>query len=260
MCTWMPALSTWPLICCPATLLLCPQVRRAEQALFEETGAAPTPQAVADRVGLSYSKLMQVCGRATVGVPSRCLTSGHPRPCRAACSLGAWEGVCQWCTRSGRADSLAVTLVSARIMQSLLLTCCPLPHPPLPRLQLYKSFRPPTSRDDGPLGAADNSGEDKNTGEQWVEEVDDVSPRPLFVFCLPALPPPACLATSCCCLLLSPLLRKDEANFADRWHGCLPRRACCRPRRPPMAVAHPRRHALPCPCRMRTPRRLRTTA
>ncbi|KAL4436926.1 hypothetical protein ABPG75_004065 [Micractinium tetrahymenae] len=72
------------------------KVRRAEQLLFEETGAPPSPQAVAARVGLSYSKLMQ----------------------------------------------------------------------------LYKSFRPPTSRDDGPLGGTDNS-EDKAAGEHWVEEVDD---------------------------------------------------------------------------------------
>lgn len=38
------------------------QVRRAEQQLFEEVGSMPTPQAVADRVGLTYSKLMQVGG------------------------------------------------------------------------------------------------------------------------------------------------------------------------------------------------------
>ncbi|KAL4430587.1 hypothetical protein ABPG77_005827 [Micractinium sp. CCAP 211/92] len=72
------------------------RVRRAEQALFEETGAPPAPQAVADRVGLSYSKLMQ----------------------------------------------------------------------------LYKAFRPPTSRDDGPLGAVDTAAEDK-AGDNWIEEVDD---------------------------------------------------------------------------------------
>lgn len=76
------------------------QVRRVEQTLFEELGSMPNPQMVADRVGLSYSKLMQ----------------------------------------------------------------------------LYKAFRTPTSRDAGPVGAADASGDDKGLGDQWVEEVmDDVS-------------------------------------------------------------------------------------
>jgi len=35
-------------------------VRRIEQQLFEELGVAPSPQAVADRVGLPYPKLMQL--------------------------------------------------------------------------------------------------------------------------------------------------------------------------------------------------------
>lgn len=34
------------------------QVRRAEQALFEELGATPSPHAVAQRSGIPYPKLM----------------------------------------------------------------------------------------------------------------------------------------------------------------------------------------------------------
>lgn len=84
----------------PLSLSLArPQVRRAEQQLWDELGTPPSPQAVADRCGLTYPKLMN----------------------------------------------------------------------------LYKSFRAPTSRDAGPL-SGDASTEDKAPGEQWVEEMmEDVS-------------------------------------------------------------------------------------
>ena len=42
----------------PLLSLPVPQVRRAEQALWDETGLLPAPQAVADRCGLTHSKLM----------------------------------------------------------------------------------------------------------------------------------------------------------------------------------------------------------
>ena len=42
----------------PAPSSLPPQVRRTEQALFEELGATPSPHAVAQRSGIPYPKLM----------------------------------------------------------------------------------------------------------------------------------------------------------------------------------------------------------
>lgn len=80
------------------------KVRRAEQQLWDELGVVPSPQAVADRCGLTYSKLMS----------------------------------------------------------------------------LYKAFRPPTSRDGGPLGGAEASDDTKAPGEQWVEEaIEEEDPAEL---------------------------------------------------------------------------------
>lgn len=119
------------------------KVRRAEQQLWDELGAMPSPQAVADRCGLSYSKV-----RARLGTDGWMLCAAMRCP---ACPF--------------------------KPPLTPLLTPLLPPLPPKQLMALYKAFRAPTSRDGGPLGG-DASDESKAPGEQWVEEmVEEVRRR-----------------------------------------------------------------------------------
>ena len=108
--------------------------------------------------------------------PSSCrlVVGGLLTACLGGCAGGTRGGsACRagaLAHQSGRRDDGSVPLHSCsasthtHTRTHTLLQLSPLP----PRAQLYKAFRPPTSRDGGAAGAPES--DEKGMGEQWVEE------------------------------------------------------------------------------------------